>query len=106
MIELFAWIVQATFFILPSGSTECTPVCLDGHTQVLGSTEGFLGRPRPHRYEFGRFKGESLRGFHELDSARREWIVRSTVERRRSMLPSPWSQTAQEGHHVEKQSFV
>src|ERR1700747_3075887 len=21
-------------FILPSGSTECTPVCLDGHTQV------------------------------------------------------------------------
>jgi hypothetical protein len=29
------------------------------------------------RYEFGRLKRETLRGFHDLDSARREGIIRS-----------------------------
>jgi hypothetical protein len=41
------------------------------------------------RYDFGRLKSETLRGFHDFDSARREGIARSTAEGRRNLLPSP-----------------
>jgi hypothetical protein len=51
MIELIAWILQATFSFFLPGQASVLQFCLGGHTQVLGSTEGFLGRPRPHSGE-------------------------------------------------------